>query len=238
MNLVVPAVIPTSYHDLLEKLTFFDQIPSHRVQIDMVDGVFAFPPSWPYTAGTDLHDRVATGTLLPRLDRVKYEADLLCKDPESIATDLLNLGIARLTVHAECTDDIVGLIARMRRLVGAEADFVAALVSIGLSINIDTDIAVLVGLAGQVEYVQFMGIDVMGKQGQPFNPKVIEKVKAFHAKCPGMIIQVDGGVSLENAKELVQAGASRLIIGSAILHATNLASTVTALEDLKNPYRT
>ena len=236
MNLVVPAVIPTSYQDLLDKLAIFDQIPSHRVQIDMVDGVFATPTSWPYTAGTDLHDRVAGGALLPRLDRVKYEVDLFCKDPEAIAADLLNLGIARITVHAECTDDIVGLIARMRRRVGAEANFIAALVSIGLSINVDTDIAVLVGLAGQVEYVQFMGIDTIGQQGQPFNPKVVEKVRAFHAECPGVIIQVDGGISLDNAKELVAAGASRLVIGSAILHAKDLQATVATFEALKKPY--
>ena len=236
MKLVVPAVIPTSFHDLEEKLTYFDQIPSRRIQIDIVDGVFAFPPSWPYSAGSDLHERVMQGTLLPRLDRVKYEADLLCKDPERISVDLLNLGVVRLTLHAECTDDISALIARMRHKVGAEANFAAALVSLGLSINMSTDISVLVKHAEEVEYLQLMGIDEPGRQGQPFNPAVIEKVRALRAACPKAYIQVDGGVSLENAKDLVGAGVSRLVVGSAIMNAPNLLATVTAFESLRSPF--
>lgn len=236
MNLVVPAVIPTSHHDLLEKLTLFDQIPSHRVQVDMVDGMFAFPPSWPYTAGADLHDRASRGELLPRLDRVKYEADLLCRDPEAVAVDLLNLGFQRLTLHAECTADVSGLIARMRHKVGAEANFAAALVSLGLSINIDTDTSVLLDHAGEVEYVQFMGIAEIGKQGQPFDPRVIEKVRTFRKAHPDAYIQVDGGVSNENAKDLVDAGVSRLVMGSAVLHAKDLHGMVSHLEALRSPF--
>jgi len=236
MKLLVPAVIPTSYLDLTEKLTYFDQIPTRRVQVDIVDGIFAMPPSWPFIDGTDLHDRVIRGEYLPRLDRVKYEADLLCKDPESIAADLINFGFVRLTIHAECTDDISGLIARLRHKVGAEANFIAALVSIGLSIDIDTPTEVLLKHADEVEYVQFMGIENVGRQGEPFDKRVLEKVRAFRAARPDAYIQVDGGVSLENAKDLVSAGVSRVIAGSAILHATNLSSTVAAFESLRSPY--
>ena len=236
MRLVVPAILPTSHKDLLEKLTYFEQIPAGRIQIDVVDGTFAFPPSWPYTAGDELHTRVAQGELLPRLDHVKYEADLMCTDPEAIATDLINYGVQRLTVHAECTKDVGALIASMRRKTGAEANFIEMLVSVGLSIGMETDISVLVEHASEVEYVQFMSIDSIGKQGEAFDPKVIDKIKAFHAACPDVIIQVDGGISLENARELVAAGASRLNIGSALLNAPDLHKTVAALEAIKSPF--
>ncbi len=236
MRLVVPAILPTSHRDLLEKLTYFEQIPAGRIQIDIVDGIFVFPPSWPFTEGTDLHDRVERGELLPRLDHVKYEADLMCKDPEAIATDLINYGVQRLTVHAECTDDVGGLLSSMRRKTGAEANFIEMLVSVGLSIDMQTDISVLVEHASQVEYVQFMSIDTIGKQGEPFDPKVIDKIRAFHEQCPEVIIQVDGGISLENARELVEAGASRLNIGSALLTAPDLRKTVAALEAIKTPF--
>jgi ribulose-phosphate 3-epimerase len=236
MRLVVPAILPTSHRDLLEKLTYFEQIPAGRIQIDMVDGVFATPPSWPYLAGSDLHDRVQRGEMLPRLDHVKYEADLMCVDPVAIATDLINFGVQRLTVHAESTKDVGALIADMRKKTGAEANFIEMLVSVGLSIGMETDISVLVEHASEVEYVQFMAIDTIGRQGEPFNPKVIEKVKAFHLQCPEVIIQVDGGISLENAKDLVAAGASRLNIGSALLTAADLRKTVASLEAIKTPF--
>lgn len=236
MKLIMPAVIPASYQDLVDKLSRIDQVKPHRVQVDMVDGVFAEPASWPFTAGQDLHDRVATGTLLPHVDRVKYEADLMCKDPEALVTRLVNFGFVRLTLHAECTDNISALIARVRHLVGAEANFVAALISIGLSINVDTDNSVLLEHAEEVEYVQFMGVQSIGKQGQPFDPRVIEKVKAFRAARPDAYIQVDGGVTLDNAKDLVDAGASRLVAGSVLATATDLPATLARLEALRPTY--
>jgi hypothetical protein len=102
MKLIMPAVIPDSYQDLLQKLAFYDQMKVHRVQIDMVDGVFAGSgASWPLNADQDLHNHAATGSLLPHVDRVKYEADLLCKNPEPLVTDLVNLGVVRLTLHAQ-----------------------------------------------------------------------------------------------------------------------------------------
>lgn len=217
----------------MEKLTYFEQIPARRVQIDLVDGEFAAPASWPFNAGSDLHDRVHQGTFLPRLERVKYEADLMCKDPEKIVADLINFGIVRLTIHAECTDDISGLIARLRHKVGGEANFIAALISIGLSINIDTDVDVLLKHADEVEYVQLMGIKDIGQQGQPFDPRVIEKVRTYRRAHPEAYIQVDGGVSLENAKELVDAGVSRVVVGSAILQAADVAAAAASFEALR-----
>jgi ribulose-phosphate 3-epimerase len=236
MKLIMPAVIPASYQDLLEKLAFFDQVKVHRVQIDMIDGVFAEPASWPFTCGEDLHNHAATGTLLPHVDRVKYEIDLLCKDPEKVVADLVNLGAVRLTLHAESTDNISGLIARVRHLVGAEANFVAALISIGLSINVDTDISILLEHSDEVEYVQFMGVANIGKQGQPFDPRVVDKVRAFRAQRPNAYIQVDGGVNFDIAKELFEAGASRLVVGSALTNSTDMPAELARLEALRPTY--
>lgn len=236
MKFIVPAILPSSYHDLKEKLVFLDHIPPRRVQIDIVDGEFAWPPSWPYLAGTELHTLVAQGESLPHLDRIEYEADLMCKDPEAIATDLVNFGVTRLTLHVEGMGDIKTMLDRMRRTYSAEANFSLYLFSMGLAINVDTDASVLDPFVDELEYVQFMGIDKIGVQGQPFNPKVIEKVRDFRRKHPKIIIQIDGGVSLENARELVAAGASRFIVGSALLNSVDVVNTFKTLEALQNPY--
>lgn len=236
MKFIVPAILPSSYHELEERLTLLDHIPPRRVQIDIVDGTFATPPTWPYLSGTDLHDKVTNGETLPNLDRVEYEADLMCNDPEGIAVDLLNFGVTRLTVHAECAPNIGELIARMRKNYSAEANFALNLMSIGLAINVSTDSAVLEPLLDELEYVQFMGVDRIGRQGEAFNPAVIEKVRAFRRRHPSTIIQVDGGVSLENGKQLIAAGASRLVVGSALMQASDLIGTFKAFEALQNPY--
>ncbi len=61
-----------------------------------------------------------------------------------------------------------------------------------------------------------MGIEKVGFQGEPFDKHAIYLVERMRRRYPELIIQVDGGVSLENANALAKAGASRLIVGSAI----------------------
>lgn len=61
-----------------------------------------------------------------------------------------------------------------------------------------------------------MGIERVGFQGQMFDERALEVIKALRQKYPDVDIQVDGGVSLERVASLVRAGATRLIVGSAI----------------------
>jgi ribulose-phosphate 3-epimerase len=77
-----------------------------------------------------------------------------------------------------------------------------------------------------IQFVQLMGIDHIGFQGQEFDEKVIGRVKHLRLKYPGLPISVDGGVSLENAQSLFEAGADRLVVGSAIFNSDNFVEAI------------
>jgi len=81
-----------------------------------------------------------------------------------------------------------------------------------------------------------MGIAKIGRQGQPFDQRVFEKARTFRARHPEVPIQVDGGISLENAKKLVVLGVSHFIIGSAIMRAGDPAAAIAEFEALQSPY--
>ncbi|MCX6787467.1 MAG: hypothetical protein NTY93_03035, partial [Candidatus Kaiserbacteria bacterium] len=235
MGLVVPAVLPSSRNDLEEKLDLFSQVPSvDRVQIDVVDGHFASPASWPYSAPKELRTMIEQDEMLPHLDRFEYEIDLMCLDAERAAEAWLALGVSRLTFHAEGASDLPRLLASARRRYGASG--LAPLISFGLALNIASDLALVESCLDEIEYVQLMGIAQIGRQGQPFDQNVFEKVRIFHARHPEIPLQVDGGISLENAKKLVALGVSKLIIGSAIMHAGDPAESVRAFEEIQSPY--
>ncbi|MDO8593520.1 MAG: hypothetical protein Q7R59_01315 [bacterium] len=244
MGLVVPAVLPSSREDLEKKLALLSRIPSvSRVQIDVVDGRFASPASWPYfakaTQGTpypELEAMVQKGEMLPHLDRLAYEVDLMCLDAERMAEAWLALGATRLTFHAESTTDICRLLASARRRYGAGDGFVSGLISFGVAINLASDLALIEPCLYEVEYVQFMGIARIGSQGQPFDRGVVEKVRVFHARHPELPIQVDGGISLPSARELVALGVSDLVVGSDILKAHDPSAEFAKLESLESPY--
>ncbi len=66
-----------------------------------------------------------------------------------------------------------------------------------------------------INFVQFMGIPVLGVQSAVMDERVIDKIRDFHNNHPEVIISIDGGVTLGNAHALIEAGAKRLVSGSA-----------------------
>jgi len=235
MGLVVPAVLPYSHEELDEKLKIFANIPSvKRVQIDVVDGKFAAPASWPYTAPAELHALIEKGKMLPYLDRLEYEVDLMCFDAERVAEAWLALGVSRLTFHAESSTNLPRLIASARKRYGANG--LSSLVSFGLSLNVVSDLALIEPYLDEIEFVQFMGIVRIGRQGQPLDQRIFERVRLFHLRHPHIPIQIDGGVLFEHAKKLITLGATNIIMGSAITRATDPAEDIAAIEGLQSPY--
>ena len=231
MGLVVPAVLPSSHDDLVEKLKRFALLPLvDRVQIDVVDGRFASPMSWPYTMPKDIHDMVNQDVMLPHLDRITYEIDLMCLDAERAADAWLELGASRLTFHAEGLLDISKSLASMKKRYGD------TLVSFGLALNVTSDISLIEPYTASIDYVQFMGIASIGKQGQPFDKRVLEKLRLFRARHRDMPVQIDGGVTLLTARELIELNVSNLIVGSAIVRAANPAALIEKFEALQNPF--
>lgn len=236
MSLVVPAVLPSSRKDLEEKLAIFARLPSiTRVQIDVVDGKFATPASWPYVAPHELKSMIVHGEMLPHLHRITYEIDLMCLDVERAIEEWLALGASRFTIHVESSTHMPRLLAAIRKHHGVSDSFAPDLISFGLALNIESDNLLIEHCIGDIEYVQFMGIASIGKQGQPFDRRVLHKIRAFHKKHPNIAMQVDGGVSLDTAPELIALGVSSLIAGSAILRAKDPASEVAKFEALKGP---
>ena len=244
MGLVTPAVLPSSRKDLEEKLALFARMPSvGRIQIDVVDGKFASPASWPsiksdLILGTpsELEQMVTEGYMLPRLDCIEYEIDLMCLDAERAAALWLALGATRLIFHAESTTDLPRLLASVRGRFGAGDGFVPGLISYGLAMNIASDLALLEPCLSEIQFVQFMGIARIGQQGQAFDPHVIKKVGEFRAKHPEIPVQVDGGVTLASAHELTALGVTNLVVGSGILKASDPSKALAEFEKLRTSY--
>lgn len=229
MSLVVPAVLPTSRIDLEEKLALFASWPAvSRVQIDVVDGKFASPASWPYIAQEELRDMVGRGQMLPELHRIEYEIDLMCLDAEQAVGAWLALGATRLTFHAESVLSLSKFFSSVGQRYGA--DFVM----FGLALNVASDLSLIEPYLSQIGYIQFMGITTIGRQGQPFNPSVLEKVRVFRTEHPEIPVQVDGGVSLESAKKLIALGVGNLIVGSRLVRATDPVVEIAKFEALRS----
>lgn len=236
MGIIVPAIIPTSKQDLDEKLARLHGL-CEEVQVDIVDGVFAGPASWPYVADPGEPNRMLKdGELLPKAGEFHLEIDLMSADPESVAGAWIGLGASRLTIHSESTRFMPRFLESARTLYGHEPGFTSGLLSLGLSLGIETNLALIEPYLDKVEYVQFMGIRKIGHQGEPFDARVLPKIAAFRKRYPRIEVQVDGGVTYENAPKLLDAGVGRLVVGSALWKAPDLALRYQEFDALTQRY--
>ncbi len=237
MGILVPAVLPTSREDLETKLALFEKMPAvTRVQIDAVDNTFASTASWPYNAIEEFQHMVKTEEHLPFIGRFEYEVDLMGIDAERAGDAWLSLGAVRLTFHTKSSADLSRLLTRMRTKYSADVGFLPDLVAFGVALDMQDDLGSLDSSLDKVDYVQFMGIDSSGKQGEPFNPRVLDRIRAFQTQHPDISVQVDGGVSLTHARELLEIGVTNVIVGSAILNTPDPIASAAAFDNLQNPY--
>ncbi len=106
----------------------------------------------------------------------------------------------------------------------------AVSVEIGIALKPSTDNELLTPFISQIDCIQCMGNEELGRHGSPLDVSVLEKIKTLREKYPEMNIAIDIGVHEETASSLVDAGVDTLVAGSAIFNVENIAK---AIEDLK-----
>jgi ribulose-phosphate 3-epimerase len=212
---IVPAVIPTSSADLLDKATRLAF--SAELHLDLVDGEFVEAKAWPFSPAGDLK------SIKWSTEGFTLEVDLMVREPQLLVADLVEAGADMLVFHVETiSPELLQDIARQFKI------------SIGISLNNDTPIEALSPYIDIVDYIQLMGIAVIGRQGQSFDERVITRLKDCQSRFPKMLCSVDGSVNTATVLPLVEAGANRLVVGSAVVGAADPALAHFELSRLVN----
>ena len=236
---IIPAILPKDLDDLRDKMAQVSGL-APIVQIDVCDGKFVPSKSWPYVkGGMDEFARIiAEDEGFPFWDSLDIEIDLMVRHPEEVIESWIRAGAKRLVIHIESTPKTLEIIEKLRDEYGTAKDEAFGL-EIGVALDIKTpneevyEILDLVDEEGDsiIDFVQFMGIDKVGFQGQEFDDQVLEKISDMRNLYPNTAISVDGGVNFDNAADLISAGATRLISGSAVFESGDIAK---AIHDLGN----
>lgn len=223
---IIPAILPQDFAELEDKVSLIKGA-AKTVQVDICDGHFVPNFTWPYKKKDNTFEQMIREDMgLPAWESLDYEFDLMVDHPEKVVDDWVAIGATRVIIHVEAKGNI------------AEAvDKLAGRIDVGLALNMDTPIGSLKPFAdrikaGAIRFIQLMGIDNVGFQHQAFDDKVIERVKTVKESFPSLSISVDGGVSLDNASSLIDAGADRLVVGSAIFSAENPLSAIAKFQAL------
>jgi len=225
---VVPAILVEGYEEMREQLARVVNVVS-TVQIDVCDGKFVQTKTWPL-AGHDTHVEAILDERegLPFWDSLDFEFDLMVANAHEQFEFYTRLGARRIIFHIEAEANKI----KFKEFLESIDMYTRENVQIGVAINTTTSIDELAPLISYVDFVQCMGIEHIGVQGEPFDERVLGQIKSLRSTYPELIISVDGSVNENTAPLLVEAGADRLIVGSALMQSYNIRDTITALENL------
>ena len=227
---IIPAVLPQSFKDLEERLAPLKDVIK-LAQVDVVDGQYAKGKTWPYrdTATFEKISKEERG--LPFWDKIDFQFDLMIQNPDKVLKEYLDAGASHVVLHARSE----GVEKALQLIVDLRTEEIGSFsVHGGIALGPQDQPDILEPFESQFDFVQVMGIDREGKQGEPFDKRALYLVERLRARYPKLPIQVDGGVSLQNARELVAAGASRLVVGSAIVKAEDPLAAYQEFQELVN----
>jgi len=132
---------------------------------------------------------------------IDFEVHFMTETPEKVVDKWVGALAKRIIVH-NLSEKILSLRPE---------------IEIGLGVEMDVDLEEIYPFITEIDFIQLMSIEEIGKQGNEFSVKIFDRIKELRENFPEVIISIDGGVNLDNADELIHLGVDRLVIGSSIL---------------------
>lgn len=207
---VIPAIIPRNRKQIEEEIQLFSSF-ADLIQIDICDGVFTRSKTWPYNdVDVEYFNGLKNEEIgLLKWEDINYEFHLMVQNPEEVLLDYIEIGAESIVVQIESTENFQKIIDICRQYS----------VGVGVAIKPSTDISSISPFVSQVDFIQCMGSDQLGKHNTELEDRAIDQIKKLREAFPESIIGIDIGVNLDTKEILIEAGASRLVSGSAILDA-------------------
>ena len=212
---LAPSILSADFARIAELIAEIERNGASYVHLDVMDGRFVPNITWGPKIIADLRKHT----------KLVFDCHLMIVEPERYVDEFKKAGADIITFHLEATTHAQRLLAHLRSI-GAKA---------GVSICPQTPVAMLEPLAGDFDLALIMSVNP-GFGGQRFIPHSMEKVREARQlrerSKTHFEIEVDGGVTLENARQVAEAGADVLVVGSAIFDTPDCGRTTKQFVEL------
>lgn len=216
MPLIAPSLLSANFLNLDADCKMLNESAADWYHLDVMDGRFVPNISF----GPMLIDffRKATNKVC--------DVHLMIEEPEKYAEAFQKAGADILTVHYEACTHLHRNIQQIKAL-GMKA---------GVALNPHTPVSFLYDILQDIDLVCLMSVNP-GFGGQAFIPHTLQKIKELKLRIQekglNVMIEIDGGVTLQNAKSIVDAGADVLVAGNTVFKSQHPAETILQLKNIQ-----
>jgi ribulose-phosphate 3-epimerase len=209
---IAPSILSADFARLADEVAAVERAGADLLHVDVMDGHFV--PN--LTVGPPIVESLKRVTKLP------LDVHLMITNADAFIQEVAEAGADYLTVHVEACPHLHRTIQSIKER-GVKA---------GVTLNPATPLHWLEEILPEVDLLLIMSVSP-GFGGQKFIPSALKKIKAARAMLneiqSSALLEVDGGVKIENARQIVEAGATALVAGSAIFCHSDYTATIAAL---------
>lgn len=213
---VAPSILSADFANLEKELKRLADAGADFAHIDVMDGHFV----------PNISIGAPVVKALSRVAKLPLDVHLMISDPAFYLDDFINAGSHFITIHTECSSNIRETLTRIK----------SAGVKAAVSIKPKTPASAVFEYIDLLDMILVMTVEP-GFGGQKFIadclPKITEVRKIIDSKNPACLLEIDGGVTPENAGAAIDAGANVLVAGSSVFGAQDIKAAIMAIRNAK-----
>lgn len=215
MPIIAPSLLAANFINLEAECKMLNESKADWFHLDVMDGRFV--------------PNISFGPMLIEVFRKATtktcDVHLMIEEPGNFAEQFKNAGADNLSVHLEACPHLHRNIEQIKSL-GMKA---------GVAINPHTPVAALHDVLHEIDLVCMMSVNP-GFGGQKFIPYTLDKIKQLRQMIDerklNVLIEIDGGVTVENAASIIEAGADVLVAGNTVFKSADPKATISQLKSL------
>ncbi len=214
MPIIAPSFLASDFLHLADECEMVNNSAAEWFHLDVMDGRFV--PNISFGLPVIEHIRKTTNKVC--------DVHLMIVEPGNYAEAFRKAGADNLCIHIEACPNLHRNIQQIKEL-GMKA---------GVAVNPHTPVSLLTDILADIDFVNLMSVNP-GFGGQKFITYTIEKIKQLRLMIDerglNVLIEIDGGVTLENAGAIVAAGANVLVAGSSVFKAKDPLAAIAQLKE-------